>query len=55
MTKIKQLVVAEEGQGLVEYALIIGLVSVALVTVLGSMSKAIDGKFKEIIGALGKK
>jgi pilus assembly protein Flp/PilA len=42
----------EEGQGLVEYALIIALVSVVLVGALGLLSGAISGTFTEIQGSL---
>jgi len=38
----------DEGQTLVEYALIIALVSVALVTALGLLSGKIDDVFQEI-------
>jgi len=38
----------EEGQGLVEYALIIALVSVALVVALGGLAKGIEGVFTNI-------
>jgi pilus assembly protein Flp/PilA len=38
----------EEGQGLVEYALIIVLVSVALVLALGGLKTALSGVFSTI-------
>ncbi len=42
----------EEGQGLVEYALIIALVSVALVAALSLMTTALNGVFAGIQAAL---
>jgi pilus assembly protein Flp/PilA len=42
----------ERGQGLVEYALIIALVSVALILVLGAVTGSITGVFEEIQDAL---
>jgi Flp pilus assembly pilin Flp len=42
----------EEGQTLVEYALIIALVSIALITALGAMTTALDGVFAAISSAL---
>jgi pilus assembly protein Flp/PilA len=42
----------EEGQGLVEYALIIGLVSVALILALQLLTGSISGVFGEIQAAL---
>lgn len=47
-----RLVKEEEGQGLVEYALIIALVSIALVAGLGTLKTGIDGVFTEIAGKL---
>jgi pilus assembly protein Flp/PilA len=43
----------EKGQGLVEYGLIIVLVSVALVVALGQLAGGIDAAFQSAIGALG--
>jgi pilus assembly protein Flp/PilA len=43
----------EEGQTLVEYALIIALVSVALVASLNALAGGIDNVFDEIVGKLG--
>ena len=42
----------EEGQGLVEYALIISLVSVALIGALGLLNVGITGAFNAVIAAL---
>lgn len=42
----------EEGQGLVEYALIIALVSVTAILALGALSGGINGVFGQITGAL---
>jgi pilus assembly protein Flp/PilA len=43
----------EEGQGLVEYALIILLVSVALVGALVTFSGAMNGLYSQAVSALG--
>jgi pilus assembly protein Flp/PilA len=43
----------EEGQTLVEYALIIALVSVALVGALTALAGGIEGVFDQILGAFG--
>lgn len=42
----------EEGQGLVEYALIIALVAVLLVGALGTLRGGIEGTFNDIVGSL---
>lgn len=39
----------EEGQGLVEYGLILGLVSVVAVTALTEIGKDVEGVFKTIV------
>jgi pilus assembly protein Flp/PilA len=43
----------EEGQGLVEYALILALVSVMLVAALGLLTGQISATFDSVITALG--
>jgi pilus assembly protein Flp/PilA len=43
----------EEGQGLVEYALILVLVSIACVAMLTAMGVAVGGVFTAMAGALG--
>ncbi|MDO8685390.1 MAG: Flp family type IVb pilin [Clostridiales bacterium] len=53
-TKLFKMVRKEEkGPGMVEYSLIIGLVAVAVVTVLGLMSGRIQAMFTSIVTALG--
>ena len=42
----------EEGQGMVEYGLIIGLVSVVVIVVLGTMGTNILGYFNDIIASM---
>lgn len=42
----------EKGQGMVEYALIIGFVAVVVIAVLILLGPAIAAKFQEIIDAL---
>jgi len=43
----------EEGQGLVEYALIILLVAVVLVGALTTFSGALNGLYQQVVNALG--
>ena len=42
----------EEGQTLVEYALILALVSIGSVIALGALSTGINGVFDTVVGAL---
>lgn len=53
MEKFKQLVVSEDGQSLVEYGLILGLVSVLLVGALTAMKGSLDGIFAKVTKELG--
>ena len=48
MEKFKALIVEEEGQSLVEYGLILGLVSVLLVGALTAMKGSLEGIFKSV-------
>lgn len=49
---LRRLVREEEGQGLVEYALIIGLVAIVLIVALSGMTGGIEGVFGRIKDAL---
>lgn len=51
--KVYALVKDEEGQGMVEYALIIALVAIVLAAALTGLEGGIDGVFKSIQSALG--
>lgn len=46
------LVKDEEGQGMVEYALLVGLIAIAVITVLVVLGPAIAAKFQAIVNAL---
>ncbi|MBP2028304.1 pilus assembly protein Flp/PilA [Acetoanaerobium pronyense] len=50
---IERFVKDEEGQGLVEYALIIALIAIVLVGALQLVEGGIDGVFTKISTALG--
>jgi len=52
MEIMKRLVREEEGQGMVEYALIIALISIAAVAVMGTVGDDIVTKFQEVVTAL---
>ena len=49
---LSQKVNNEKGQGMVEYALLIGLVAIAVIAVLALLGPAIAAKFTEILNAL---
>ncbi|KUO74166.1 MAG: hypothetical protein APF77_11665 [Clostridia bacterium BRH_c25] len=49
---IKERINDKKGQGMVEYALIIGLIAVVLIIVLGDMGTSIKLKFQEIVDSL---
>ena len=48
----KVMVKDEKGQGMVEYALLIGLIAIAVIAVLLLLGPAISAKFQEIINEL---
>lgn len=43
----------EEGQGMVEYGLILALIAIAVIVVLTAMSGSLQGIFKKISDQLG--
>lgn len=52
MKKLMRIFRRDEGQSLVEYALIIALVAIALVAGLGALSAGISGTFDSIVTSL---
>jgi len=52
MWKLIRRIRSEEGQGLVEYALIIALVAIVLIAGLQALSGGITGAFNTIVAAL---
>lgn len=50
--KLRNLVWDEEGQGMVEYGLIIAIVSIALILVLSGLSGGLKSIFEEAEGTL---
>ena len=49
---LKRLAGEEDGATMVEYALMIALIAAALVTVVGTLSTAISGKFTAVATAV---
>lgn len=45
---LKKLYAGEEGATMVEYALMVALIGAALITVVGTLSTAISGKFTSV-------
>ncbi len=45
---LKSLALGEEGATMVEYALMVALVGAALITIVGTLSTAISGKFSSV-------
>jgi pilus assembly protein Flp/PilA len=48
----ERLVRKEEGQGMVEYGLILALIVVAVITVFTSLGSAIEGKVQAVLQAI---
>lgn len=51
-TYVHNLLRREEGQGMVEYALIVGMVAIGVVTMLGLMGVQVTAIFQTITAAL---
>jgi len=51
--KLRSLISRQEGQGMVEYALILVLVSIVVIVILLTMGNQIKNVFSNVVGALG--
>jgi pilus assembly protein Flp/PilA len=51
--RLRELLFREDGQGLVEYALILVLVAIVVIGVLTTMGTKISAAFQDIVGKLG--
>ena len=54
MTVLKRLFYEEDGQGMVEYGLIIALIAVAVIVALGALGGGIKGIFEDVNAKLGE-
>jgi len=52
METLRRLWSEDEGQDLVEYALLVALVSIAAITILGTLGTQISTTFSEVISGL---
>ena len=51
---LKELLTQEEGQGMTEYALIVGVIAVAAIAILYAFKDQLKGVFSNLAGAVGK-
>ncbi|NLW45465.1 MAG: Flp family type IVb pilin [Syntrophomonadaceae bacterium] len=54
LEKLKQLVVEEKGQGMVEYGLILALIAVVVIFALGQIGEQTEGVFSKVQEELSK-
>ncbi|MCA1030985.1 Flp family type IVb pilin [Bacillus timonensis] len=52
MNKLKALVTEEQGQGMTEYGLVLGIIAVAVVTALVTLRGEIIGMFNDVVTAV---
>ena len=52
MQKLKNLVVEEQGQGMTEYGLVLGVIAVAVVTILVALRGEIINMFNDALSAV---
>jgi pilus assembly protein Flp/PilA len=52
LKKMKSLFVEEEGQGMTEYALVLGVIAVAVVTILATLRGQIVNMFTNVVSAI---
>jgi len=51
--RLRELLIRKDGQGLVEYALILVLVAIVVIGVLTTMGSRIQAAFQDIVSSLG--
>ncbi|MDQ0256989.1 pilus assembly protein Flp/PilA [Evansella vedderi] len=52
LNKFKELVIEEEGQGMTEYALVLGILAVGIVGILALFREEITAMYNEVLGEL---
>ena len=52
LTAVRSFIRHEEGQDLIEYALLAALIAVGAVTILGTVNGEINGVFQDVVDAL---
>jgi len=50
--KVRRFLVSEDGPTAVEYAVMLGLIVVAIVTIVGSLAKSVSGTFSTVSSSL---
>jgi pilus assembly protein Flp/PilA len=53
ISKVRRFVVSEDGPTAVEYAVMLGLIVVAIVGVVSSLAKSVSGTFSTVSSTLG--
>ena len=51
--KVRRFIVSEDGPTAVEYAVMMGLIVVAIAAVVGNLAKSISGTFSQVSSTLG--
>ena len=52
ITRVQRFLISEDGPTAVEYAVMLALISVGLVSVVGGLTKTISGTFSSVSGTL---
>ncbi|RSK26369.1 Flp family type IVb pilin [Bacillus sp. HMF5848] len=52
MNKLKGLVVEEQGQGMTEYGLVLGVIAVGVVAILATLRTQIEAMFNNVVNTI---
>ena len=52
-SKVRRFLVSEDGPTAVEYAVMLGLIVVAIITVVGNLAKSVSSTFSTVSSSLG--